>query len=449
MAQGRILVVDDDPLMLDFLKEALLRQGYKVDTAEDGEEALRKVKEKGYDLVITDVRMPGVDGMTVLESVKRDFADTEVVVITAYGTIRNAVEAMKMGAYDYLTKPFSVEEVEVVVQRALERKRLISENIRLKRELEKVQGLRTLVGQSPAMRKVLEMIEMVAPTKATVLIQGESGTGKELVADAIHRLSPRKNGPFVKVNCAAIPESLVESELFGHEKGAFTHAVKRSRGRFEMADGGTLLLDEIGEITPAVQAKLLRVLQDGTFQRVGGEGTLKVDVRVIATTNRDLWKAVQEGKFREDLYYRLQVVPIYIPPLRERKEDIPLLVQHFLKMYGEREGKEGLTVSEKAMDILMDYDWPGNIRELENAVERAVILAKGKVLKPENFFVGSTFREKESDGGATTLAEMERRFILRTLREEGGNRTRTAQRLGISVRTLRNKLRQYREQGLM
>jgi len=449
MAQGRILVVDDDPLMLDFLKEALLRQGYKVDTAEDGEEALRKVEEEGYDLVITDVRMPGVDGMTVLESVKRDFADTEVVVITAYGTIRNAVEAMKMGAYDYLTKPFSVEEVEVVVQRALERKRLISENIRLKRELEKVQGLRTLVGQSPAMRKVLEMIEMVAPTKATVLIQGESGTGKELVADAIHRLSPRKNGPFVKVNCAAIPESLVESELFGHEKGAFTHAVKRSRGRFEMADGGTLLLDEIGEITPAVQAKLLRVLQDGTFQRVGGEGTLKVDVRVIATTNRDLWKAVQEGKFREDLYYRLQVVPIYIPPLRERKEDIPLLVQHFLKMYGEREGKEGLTVSEKAMDILMDYDWPGNIRELENAVERAVILAKGKVLKPENFFVGSTFREKESDGEATTLAEMERRLILRTLREEGGNRTRTAQRLGISVRTLRNKLRQYREQGLM
>ncbi|RKY57879.1 MAG: hypothetical protein DRP94_07780 [Candidatus Latescibacterota bacterium] len=449
MAQGRILVVDDDPLMLDFLKEALLRQGYKVDTAEDGEEALRKVEEEGYDLVITDVRMPGVDGMTVLESVKRDFADTEVVVITAYGTIRNAVEAMKMGAYDYLTKPFSVEEVEVVVQRALERKRLISENIRLKRELEKVQGLRTLVGQSPAMRKVLEMIEMVAPTKATVLIQGESGTGKELVADAIHRLSPRKNGPFVKVNCAAIPESLVESELFGHEKGAFTHAVKRSRGRFEMADGGTLLLDEIGEITPAVQAKLLRVLQDGTFQRVGGEGTLKVDVRVIATTNRDLWKAVQEGKFREDLYYRLQVVPIYIPPLRERKEDIPLLVQHFLKMYGEREGKEGLTVSEKAMDILMDYDWPGNIRELENAVERAVILAKGKVLKPENFFVGTTFREREPHGGATTLAEMERRLILRTLREEGGNRTRTAQRLGISVRTLRNKLRQYREQGLM
>ena len=449
MAQGRILVVDDDPLMLDFLKEALLRQGYKVDTAEDGEEALRKVEEEGYDLVITDVRMPGVDGMTVLESVKRDFADTEVVVITAYGTIRNAVEAMKMGAYDYLTKPFSVEEVEVVVQRALERKRLISENIRLKRELEKVQGLRTLVGQSPAMRKVLEMIEMVAPTKATVLIQGESGTGKELVADAIHRLSPRKNGPFVKVNCAAIPESLVESELFGHEKGAFTHAVKRSRGRFEMADGGTLLLDEIGEITPAVQAKLLRVLQDGTFQRVGGEGTLKVDVRVIATTNRDLWKAVQEGKFREDLYYRLQVVPIYIPPLRERKEDIPLLVQHFLKMYGEREGKEGLTVSEKAMDILMDYDWPGNIRELENAVERAVILAKGKVLKPENFFVGSMFREREPHGEATTLAEMERRLILRTLREEGGNRTRTAQRLGISVRTLRNKLRQYREQGLM
>ncbi|RKY72648.1 MAG: hypothetical protein DRQ14_05605 [Candidatus Latescibacterota bacterium] len=449
MAQGRILVVDDDPLMLDFLKEALLRQGYKVDTAEDGEEALRKVEEEGYDLVITDVKMPGVDGMTVLESVKRDFADTEVVVITAYGTIRNAVEAMKMGAYDYLTKPFSVEEVEVVVQRALERKRLISENIRLKRELEKVQGLRTLVGQSPAMRKVLEMIEMVAPTKATVLIQGESGTGKELVADAIHRLSPRKNGPFVKVNCAAIPESLVESELFGHEKGAFTHAVKRSRGRFEMADGGTLLLDEIGEITPAVQAKLLRVLQDGTFQRVGGEGTLKVDVRVIATTNRDLWKAVQEGKFREDLYYRLQVVPIYIPPLRERKEDIPLLVQHFLKMYGEREGKEGLTVSEKAMDILMDYDWPGNIRELENAVERAVILAKGKVLKPENFFVGTTFREREPHGEATTLAEMERRLILRTLREEGGNRTRTAQRLGISVRTLRNKLRQYREQGLM
>lgn len=449
MAQGRILVVDDDPLMLDFLKEALSRQGYNVDTAEGGEEALRKVEEKGYDLVITDVRMPGVDGMTVLESVKRNFAETEVVVITAYGTIRNAVEAMKMGAYDYLTKPFSVDEVEVVVQRALERKRLISENIRLKRELEKVQGLRALIGQSPGMRKVLEMIEMVAPTKATVLIQGESGTGKELVADAIHRLSPRRDGPFVKVNCAAIPESLVESELFGHEKGAFTHAVKRSRGRFEIADGGTLLLDEIGEITLAVQAKLLRVLQDGTFQRVGGEGTIKVDVRVIATTNRDLWRAVQDGKFREDLYYRLHVVPIYIPPLRERKEDIPLLIQHFLKMYGKREGKEGLTVSEKAMEVLMDYDWPGNIRELENAVERAVILAKGKVLKPEHFLIGNMLREKEPDWGPLTLAEMERRLILKTLREEGGNRTRTAQRLGISVRTLRNKLHQYREQGLM
>ncbi len=449
MGQGNILVVDDDPLMLDFLREALARQGYRVDTAEDGEEALKKVKVGEYDLVITDVRMPGVDGMTVLESVRRDFPETDVVVITAYGTIRNAVEAMRKGAYDYLTKPVSVDEVELVVSRALERRKLIRENVRLRQELERVQGLRTLVGQSPAIRKVLGMVEMVAPTKATVLIQGESGTGKELVADAIHRLSPRKDGPFVKVNCAALPEGLVESELFGHEKGAFTHAVRRSRGRFELADGGTLLLDEIGEISPSVQVKLLRVLQEGVFERVGGEESLQVDVRVIATTNRDLWKAVQEGKFREDLFYRLNVVPIYIPPLRERKEDIPLLVQHFLKKYGTREGKEGLTVSERAMKMLMEYNWPGNVRELENAVERAVILAKGKVLKPEHFLIGDMKMESEPDEGPVTLAEMERRLILKTLREEGGNRTRTAQRLGISVRTLRNKLNQYRAQGLI
>ncbi|HID10821.1 MAG TPA: sigma-54-dependent Fis family transcriptional regulator [Candidatus Latescibacteria bacterium] len=449
MGYGNILVVDDDQLMLDFLKEALVRQGYNVDTAEDGREALDKVKGKGYDLVITDVRMPGVDGMTVLESVKRDFPNTDVVVITAYGTIRNAVEAMRMGAYDYLTKPFSVDEVELVVSRALERRKLILENIRLRQELEKVQGLRTLIGQSPAMRKVLEMVEMVAPTRATVLIQGESGTGKELIADAIHRLSPRKDGPFVKVNCAALPEGLVESELFGHEKGAFTHAVKRFRGRFELADGGTLLLDEIGEVSPSVQVKLLRVLQEGIFERVGGEESLQVDVRVIATTNKDLWKAVQEGKFREDLYYRLQVVPIYIPPLRERKEDIPLLVQHFLRKYGRQEGKEKLAVSERALEMLTSYDWPGNVRELENAIERAVILTKGKVLKPEHFLIGGIRREKEPDEGPVTLEEMERRLILRTLREEGGHRTRTAQRLGISVRTLRNKLNQYRREGFL
>ncbi len=449
MTDWCILVVDDDPLMRDFLCEALERKGYVVQGVGDGQTALDEIREKSYSLVITDLRMPNMGGMKVLEAAKEISPDTDVVVITAYGTVSNAVDAMKKGACDYITKPISVDQIELVVEKVCERQKLIRENRYLRSELEKRHVFDTMVGASPEMRKVFETIEMVAPTKATVLIQGESGTGKELVANAIHRSSLVKDGSFIKVNSGALPEGLVESELFGHEKGAFTGAIQRSKGRFELADKGTILLDEISEVSPNVQVKLLRVLQEGEFERVGGRETLRVDVRVVATTNKNLEEEVEKGNFRKDLFYRVNVVPINLPPLCHRKEDIPLLAKHFLMKYSQHNSKHIEGFSKEALDLLMNYNWPGNVRELENSVERAVIMAQEDFLAPKHFFFGKGRLDNSEELWKTavgmTLAESEKQLILKTLDRENGNRTKAARVLGISIRTLRNKLREYKK----
>jgi len=444
MAIEKILVVDDEPLVRNFLKEVLEAEDYEVLTTEDGLSALKEVERGGIDLVITDVRMPKLNGIELLKEVKKRSPSTLVVVITAYGTIENAVEAMKNGACDYITKPLSPEQIKLAIQKASQHKNLLNENRYLRSEVSQRYNFEQLIGRSPQMRRVYEMIDRVAPTNATVLIQGESGTGKELVARAIHYRSPRKDKPFVKVNCAALPEDLLESELFGHERGAFTGAVSKREGRFELADRGTLLLDEISETSPAFQAKLLRVLQEQEFERVGGSKTIKVDVRVIATTNKDLKQAIREGKFREDLYYRLNVLPIYLPPLRERKEDIPLLVQHFLEKYSRQNGLRIKSLSKKCLDMMMQYEWPGNVRELENVIERAVVMSEGETIFPENISLSSPVQKMGlSFPEEITLEEMEKRLILHTLQRTGGNRTEAAKILGISVRTVRNKLKKY------
>ena len=444
MAIEKILVVDDEPLVRNFLKEVLEAEDYEVLTTEDGLSALKEVERGGIDLVITDVRMPKLNGIDLLKEVKKRSPSTLVVVITAYGTIENAVEAMKNGACDYITKPLSPEQIKLAIQKASQHKNLLNENRYLRSEVSQRYNFEQLIGRSPQMRRVYEMIDRVAPTNATVLIQGESGTGKELVARAIHYRSPRKDKPFVKVNCAALPEDLLESELFGHERGAFTGAVSKREGRFELADRGTLLLDEISETSPAFQAKLLRVLQEQEFERVGGSKTIKVDVRVIATTNKDLKQAIREGKFREDLYYRLNVLPIYLPPLRERKEDIPLLVQHFLEKYSRQNGLRIKSLSKKCLDMMMQYEWPGNVRELENVIERAVVMSEGETIFPENISLSSPVQKMGlSFPEEITLEEMEKRLILHTLQRTGGDRTEAAKILGISVRTVRNKLKKY------
>ena len=419
------------------------------------------MKTEYYDLVISDIRMPEVTGMDLLEAVKRQSPETEVIMMTAFGTIENAVEAMKLGAYDYITKAFYRRRIEILVDRAMERQRLRNENSTLRNDnnqlriqLRDKSALGSIIGLSEVMRKVYDTIEMIAPSRATVLIQGESGTGKELVARAIHHNSPRQNRPFIKLNCAALPEGLMESEMFGHEKGAFTGAIRTTKGRFELADTGTLLLDEIGEMPLMLQSKLLRVLQEREFERVGNPSPLSVDVRVIATTNRELKKEVEEGNFREDLYYRLNVVPIWLPPLRERREDIPLLVDHFLRKYCEENNRMFGGVEEEAMALLMAQEWRGNVRELENHIERAVVLCRDELIASRHF----QFEHEPSTGGSEfgvdgitagmTLREMEKRLIISTLNLESNNRTRASEVLGISVRTLRNKLNEYAGEGV-
>jgi DNA-binding NtrC family response regulator len=457
----RILIVDDEPLMRDFLVETLQRKKYVVDSVGNGSQAIEKAKSEHYDLVVSDIRMPEVSGMEVLEEVKKINIETEVVMITAFGTIENAVGAMKMGAYDYITKPFSADEIEIVVDRALERQQLRDENRflrndnnQLRNQLKEKYTFSSIVGVSDVMREVYDQIEMIAPSKATVLILGESGTGKELVARAIHYNSDRQNKPFIKVNCAALPESLMESELFGHEKGAFTGAIRTTKGRFELAHTGTLLLDEIGEMSMPLQSKLLRVLQEREFERVGNPNPLSVDVRVIATTNRDLKEEVKEGNFREDLFYRLNVVPIVMPPLRSRKEDIILLADHFLRKYCEENNRQINAISDSAMDKLMAQEWPGNVRELENHIERGVVLCREEDLDERHFSFEYDGADSTGVGGlegvgpGVTLKEMEKQLILSTLTSENNNRTRASEILGISVRTLRNKLNEYSEDGI-
>jgi DNA-binding NtrC family response regulator len=445
--EKRILVVDDDQLLREFLSEALNRLGHRVDLASSGEEALERIRKDDYDVILSDIRMPSMGGMELLKTARNFLPDAKVVMMTAYGTVENAVEAMKLGAFEYVMKPFSVDEIELVVRRAVDHKQLLLENRLLRSEILGKYRFDNIVGKSPQMQQIFELVETVADTRATVLITGESGTGKELIARAIHYNSTRREAPFIRINCAALPEGLVESELFGHEKGSFTGAIRQSRGRFELADRGTLLLDEISEISLHLQGKLLRVLQEREFERVGSGIPIQVDVRIIATSNRDLRKWIEEGKFREDLFYRLNVVPIHIPPLRERREDIPALSQHFIKKYNQENNRQIEGISQKVYEMFLKYSWGGNVRELENYIERAVVTAKGKTLTPRDFpreltFGGIRMTSHEIEVGST-IHEAERKLILKTLKAKEGNRTRTAKVLGITDRTLRNKLREY------
>lgn len=450
----RILIVDDEPMISGMLSEFLLKRNYDVVTENKGAAAIERIKKESYDLVVTDLCLPDIGGdmggIEILKNVKQVEPVTGVIMITGHSSIQSAVEAMRRGAYDYLTKGFALEEIEVIIERFFRFQSLVRENQLLRSELGSLFGIDNIIGNSPKMQAIFEAIQVVAPTNATVLISGASGTGKELVAKAIHVNSLRREQPFIKTNCAAIPDGLVESELFGHEKGAFTGAVRSTKGRFELANDGTLLLDEISEIKPTLQAKLLRVLQEKEFEKVGNPETVKVDVRIIATTNRDLLKAIEEGSFREDLYYRLNVVPINLPELRERKEDIPLLVNYFVEKYSTENNRHISNVTDDAIERLLLYDWPGNVRELENTMERAVVICKDKELRTKHLFLGNKNQsEQEIERNVTfpsgmTLKKMEELLIMQTLSEQRDNRTWAAKKLGISVRTLRNKLREYR-----
>ncbi|MCH2660316.1 sigma-54 dependent transcriptional regulator, partial [bacterium] len=372
-----ILVVDDDSYVRESTEEILRRKGYQVDTSANGKDALVLLDEADFDLILSDIKMPEMDGIELLAAAKGKYPDIHVIMMTAFGSVDNAVEAMRKGAYDYIQKGSAdPTEIELVVERALKYQDSQRENKRLRSELQDKYSFNNMIGKAHNMEQVFDLIDTVADSRATVLVTGESGTGKELVARALHYNSSRRSAPFIRLNCAALPKDLMESELFGHEKGAFTGAIKQTRGRFEMADGGTLLLDEISEIDPALQAKLLRVLQEREFERIGSTQTIKVDVRIVATTNRDLQKEVEAGNFREDLYYRLNVIEMGLPPLRERKEDIPALVQNFVAKYNEENGKRVTGVADETLDALLAYDWPGNIRELENYTERAVVVAR-------------------------------------------------------------------------
>ncbi len=441
----RVLVVDDDQAIREAVARTLERLGHEPVQAADGQEGLDRLREGGIHIVLADLKMPGLTGLELLRAAKALVPDTEVIMITGHGTVEDAVAAMKDGAYDFITKPFRRLYLERTIQKAAEKQALVLQNRALQQRLAQVEGGGQLLGTSPPMRRVLDMIAQVAPSAATVLILGESGTGKELVANAIHRGSPRRDRPLVKVNCAALPETLLESELFGYERGAFTGAVGRKAGRFELADGGTLFLDEIGELSGATQAKLLRVLQEGEFERVGGTQTLKVDVRLITATNADLRALVRERRFREDLFYRLNVITVQIPPLRERREDIPLLAHHFLRGFAAKNGKTVEGFSEAAMDLLLSHPWPGNVRELENVIERAVVLTRASMISPADLpdaLVGADPAAHHlviSVG--TPLDEVEDRLIEETLRYTKGDKTLAAKLLGIATRTIYRRLK--------
>jgi len=445
-----ILIVDDEPSMRMALSESLVCCGYEVDTAVDGMDALRKIGSSRYDLVITDMRMPGASGMEVLRGVKKSSPETRVIVITAYGTVNTAVEAMKEGASDFIMKPFSLEDLELVVKNVVTGVSPGSE----KESGDAAAAAREIITRERQMLALLESLKAVSRSKSTVLIQGESGTGKELVARFIHRHSNRSHMPFVAVNCAAVPHNLLESEMFGYEKGAFTGAAQRRVGKFELADGGTLLLDEISEMDIQLQAKLLRAVQESEIDRLGGKGPVPVDVRIIATTNADLKKEVREKRFREDLFYRLNVIPVRVPPLRERKNDIGPLAEFFLEKYSRINQRKKPVLRSEVLERMKDYSWPGNVRELENTIERAVLMCKGGEIHPDlPFSEGSGLQAEEAgreqegleeSAAAGTLRDMEKRLIYDTLRQVQGNKTRASKILGISVRTMRNKLNEYR-----
>ena len=452
--RGRILVVDDEEAARKSLGQILSEDGYEVMLAADGNEALQLAAGESPDVLLTDLKMPGMDGQELLARLRQGYPDVAVVLMTAHGTIRSAVRALREGAEDYLTKPIDVEELEHLLGSILSKRRLVEETRLLRERLDEKYSYENIVGRSAGMLEVFRLIEQVAPSQASILITGESGTGKELIAQAIHQRSPRRDQPFVKVSCAALPETLLESELFGHERGAFTGALARRAGRFEVAAGGTIFLDEIGDIPMGMQVKLLRFLQDRQFERIGGNHTLTVDVRVLAATHRDLVARQKEGTFREDLYYRLNVIEIPLPPLRSRIQDIPLLVDHFARRYATANNKEVKGVDDETLAALVGYAWPGNVRELEHAIERAVVLSRGTVLDLALFPSLPAVEPQTPHGSGpmvpgASLEDVERDAILKTLEAVGGSTTRAAAILKISPRTIQYKVKQYRSEGVM
>ncbi len=450
-----ICIIDDEAMMRESLAATLAAQDHKVQAYQHAQEALTAARQQSFDLIVTDLRMPGMDGVTLLRELRRLGIDVPVVLMTAHASIATAVEAMKLGAFDYIQKPFDAQEIEIVVERALRERQMLRDNEVMRRQIEDLNRHRTLIGAAPAMRPVLEKVQRLAQSSATVLITGESGTGKELIARAIHAASDRSEQPMLCVNCAALSPTLLESELFGHEKGAFTGADRMRKGRFELADGGTLLLDEVSEIAPALQAKLLRVLQEHEFERVGSSVTRRVNVRVIATTNRDLRDWAAKARFREDLYYRLSVLPIEVPALRDRRDDIPLLLDHFIGRIAEREGRERPRLADDALKVLQEYGWPGNVRELENLCERICVLEAGREVSSATIApllngpikTASAPVESVRYRDGQILDDAERDLILRTLERFGGHREKTARALGIGLRTLGLKLKKWREEG--
>jgi DNA-binding NtrC family response regulator len=460
---AKVLVVDDKQMMRDSVGATLQRAGFQIIAAADGAGALALVGRHRPAVVITDLKMPEMDGLELLERLRKADDQLPVVVMSAYGSIDAAVRAMKSGAFDFIQKPFEGDQLVLTIRRAVEQRRLMQENAALRSNARVYDGVPSLVGRSPAMRQLAQTIQQVAHSQGTVLVSGESGTGKEVVARTIHAHSPRRERVMLCLNCAALSSSLLESELFGHEKGAFTGADQLRKGRFELADGGTLLLDEISEIGPNLQAKLLRVLQERQFERVGSSLTMSIDVRVVATTNRDLVQCVAEGSFRQDLYYRLNVLPIVLPPLRERFEDVPLLAEHFLTQTALREGREPKHFDAEALQLMQQYPWPGNVRELQNLCERASVLTRGGIITAatmQPWLIAPRFEEMAAAPqagsnrpgpviGTRPLAELEREQILRVLGQYNGNRTRAAEALGIGLRTLGLKLKKWKEQNLV
>ena len=444
--KAKIVVVDDDATMREALRETLAGEGYAVLAVDNAIHAIAELEKQEADLVLADLTLPRVSGLELLDSIRRQWPGLEVIVITGQGSIETAVDAIKRGAYHYVTKPFTPDEIIHLVGQALERRRLVHRKERLEEEVSLLRGAHQLVGQSEPMRRINEIIQTAAGSDATVLVQGESGTGKEIIANAIHAQSRRTRGPLVKMNCAAVPETLLESELFGHEKGAFTGADRRRIGRFEQADGGTLFLDEVCEMHPRLQAKFLRALQEREIERLGSSATIPVDTRIIAATNRDLQKALEEGVLREDLYYRLNVILLRVPPLRERMDDVPILAMHFLRKYAAREHSSMSSIAEEALNVLLSYSWPGNVRELENAIERAAVLGKGEQLRardlPPQVHRGGD-DERPLIPAHLTLEEIEKLAIAQALRLTGGNKSEAAERLGIHRTSIYDKMRRY------
>jgi DNA-binding NtrC family response regulator len=448
--QFKILIADDEKNIREGLAASLEMDGYLVETAAGGDAAFKRFQKGDIDMVITDLRMPGLSGEELLKRVDSETPGIPVIVLTGHGTVENAVAAMRNGAYDFLTKPVDLDHLSLLVKRALQSRELFLRHRRLEEELEHRKQFRTMVGTSAPMRHVFDTINRAAPSKASIIITGESGVGKELVADAIHDLSPRKNKPLIKVHCAALAASILESELFGHEKGAFTGAVARTRGRFELAHEGTLFLDEIGEVDQNIQIKLLRVLQEKKFERVGGEETIEVDVRIVAATNKDLKAEIKKGNFRDDLYYRLSVVNIHVPPLRERKDDLPLLITAFLREFAEENGKTLEGIDDKARAALYAYDWPGNVRELRNCMESAVVMTRSAVITAED--LPPTVRAQNDSSWiriplGSTLEEAERIVIRDTLSAHKGNKSKAAEVLAVGRKTLHRKLAEWGEEG--